>query len=367
MRTVLNMPKSPMIVRHQTPIRKELADELFTFWEGIFGPDDPDIPMGVFLGDEDEHNSHIVFAERDGDVLAGTCGIMTPRANPEFAGIGEVATRPEYRGRGIAGRLCRQALDEFAENCGEAVFLGTENPSAARIYQRLGWRRISNSTVYANIISGASPEEYLADYFRTESQVKIVEGDASLRVPMIPLLLTPHDWQVLDGNLPTPMVSTRYAEQNSCMGLCRKYYYLVKPPHAIPEPDIVNPTTNIVIPAEAGIQRYGARGIRGANWFAAKTDDGRLVGLATAFTVAEGICYVDGFIHKRFIDSYEALVGAAIEWGKKLKAVRFATRLSVEDEEKRAKFEELGFRARSQEGTFILGEREVPAVSMLLE
>ena len=124
-----------------------------------------------------------MLAERDADVLAGTCGIMTPRANPEFAGIGEVATRPEYRGRGIAGRLCRQALDEFTENGGEAVFLGTENPSAARIYHRLGWRRIANSTVYANITSGASPEEYLADYFRAPSPVDILPGDASLRVP----------------------------------------------------------------------------------------------------------------------------------------------------------------------------------------
>ena len=71
---------------------------------------------------------------------------MTPRANPEFAGIGEVATRPEYRGQGIANRLCRQALDEFAEQGGEVVFLGTENPAAARIYRRP--RLATNRWVY---------------------------------------------------------------------------------------------------------------------------------------------------------------------------------------------------------------------------
>ena len=321
--------------RHETPFGKELARELFAFWEEIFGPEDPDIPIGVFLGDEADHNRHVVLLERDGDVLAGTCGIMTPHADSRFAGIGEVATRPEYRGRGIARRLCKQALDDFTENGGEAVFLGTENPSAARIYHRLGWRRIAGTTVYANVTTGDSPEEYLADYFRSPSPVNIVTGDASLRVPMIPLLLTPHDWQVLDGNLPTPMISTRYATQNSCMGLCRKYYYLVKGDDA--------------------------------EWFAAKTSDQRLVGISTARIDAENVCHVDGFIHARFNDSYDALISAAIEWGRKRNSHRFATLLSIEDEEKRANFEALGFRIGPQDGTFTVGDREVEALTMLLD
>ncbi len=260
---------------------------------------------------------------------------MTPHANPEFAGIGEVATRPAYRGRGIANRLCQQALEEFTANGGKAVFLGTENPNAARIYHRLGWRRIANSTDYANITTGDSPQEYLADYFRTRSPVNIVTGDASLRVPMIPLLLTPHDWQVLDGNLPTPMISTRYSEQNSCMGLCRKYYYLVKRDDA--------------------------------EWFAAKTRDGRLVGISTAWLDGDKTCHVDGFVHARFGESYDALIGAAIGWGHKRKSGRITSILSVEDEEKRAKFEDIGFRAGSIQGTFDIADRELPALSMLLD
>ena len=332
--------------RYETPIREELAQELFAFWEEVFGPEDPDIPIGVFLGEESDHNRHVVHAERDDGVLVGTCGILTPRANPEFAGIGEVATRPEYRGQGIANRLCRQALDELAEQGGEVVFLGTENPAAARIYHRLGWRRIAGSTVYANVVNGTSPEEYLVDYFRTPSLVNIVAGDASLRVPMIPLLLTPHDWQVLDGNLPTPMVSTRYAMLNSCMGLCRKYYYLVKRDDA--------------------------------EWFAAKTSDGRLVGIATAFIDAENICHVDGFIHKRFSDSYHALITEAVHWGQQRDSTGFVAGLSVEDEEKRAEFEGLGFvpspsplqgeiKWGCMNGVFTVGDREVEVLAMILD
>lgn len=321
--------------RYETPIGEYLAKELFAFWEDIFGPEDPDIPIGVFLGDEVDHNRHVVLFERDNGDLTGTAGIMTPRANPEFAGIGEVATRPDYRGRGIAGRLCQQALDEFSANGGEVVFLGTENPDAARIYHRLGWRRIANSTDYANVTNGGAPEEYLADYFRPSAAVKIVLGDASLRVPMIPLLLTPHDWQVLDGNLPTPMISTRYAEQNSCMGLCRKYYYLVKRDDA--------------------------------EWFAAKTSDGRLVGIATAWIDGDKVCHVDGFVHARFGESYGALIDAAIDWGKGRGATGLVTRISVEDEEKRAHFEALGFRRRAIDGTFNIGGRDVSALTMVVD
>lgn len=320
--------------RYETPIGEDLAKDLFALWEEVFGPEDPDIPIGVFLGEEAAHNRHVVLFERYEGTLAGTCGIMTPRDNAEFAGIGEVATRPDSRGRGIASRLCRQALDEFTEDGGESVFLGTENPDAARIYHRLGWRRIANSTVYANVTNGDSPEEYLADYFRPSSAVRIAAGDASLRVPMIPLLLTPHDWQVLDGNLPTPMISTRYAEQNSCMGLCRKYYYLVKR--------------------------------EDAEWFAAKTNDRRLVGIATTWIAGDNICYVDGFVHAKFNASFNALIGAAIDWGKDRGATRCVTRLSVEDEEKRAHFAALGFHDGSINGAFAIGGRDVPAITLIL-
>ena len=200
--------------------------------------------------------------------------------------------------------------------------------------------------MYANVVNGTSPEEYLVDYFRTPSPVNIVAGDASLRVPMIPLLLTPHDWQVLDGNLPTPMVSTRYAMLNSCMGLCRKYYYLVKRDDA--------------------------------EWFGAKTSDGRLVGIATAFIDAENICHVDGFVHKRFSDSYHALITAAIDWGQQRDSTGFITRLSVEDEEKKTKFEGLGFVAslsplqgetkrRCMNGVFTVGDSEVGVLGMILD
>ncbi len=342
-----------MLYRYETPFRELLAHELFDFWTEIFGPIDPDVPIGVFLGEEADHVDHVVFAERDQDLVVSTCAITFSRAEPRFAGVSEVATRPSYRGRGIAGSLCMQALEEFADRNGEVVFLGTMDPHVARIYHRLGWRRIAGANVWANVTTGDSPEEYLVDYFRTPSPVRVVKGDASLRIPMIPLLLIPHDWQILDGNLPSSMISTRYERQNSCMGLCRKYYYhLNRPPVTLPPQ-----------PAKGD----GAQPGHAAEWFAAKTDDGRLVGIATAWIDAEQVCNVDGFVHKRFTDSYEALIETAIEWGRKGSAKRIASRLCVEDIEKRSLFGGFGFRAGPIDGTFNISEREVPAISMLLD
>ena len=107
-----------MSQRYEIPIQQDLADELFAFWKEIFGPGDPDVPMGVFLGDEVDHNRLVTYLERDGGTLTGTCGITISRASPRLAGFGEVATRPDYRGRGIASRLCGQAVEEFVEQGG---------------------------------------------------------------------------------------------------------------------------------------------------------------------------------------------------------------------------------------------------------
>ncbi len=322
-----------MTQRFEAPLDCDLAKEVFSFWRRTFEGEEPDIPLEALVGEEADHNEFICYLDRDGAALTGSCGIVVSRSLSFLAGLGEVSTEPEYRGRGIASRLSREALEEFVERGGEVIFLGTGNPDTARIYHRLGWRRIAGTTVWANITSGDSPEEFLVDYFRDPAPVNIVPGDASLRVSMIPLLLSPHDWQVLDGNLAEPMVSTRYASQGSCLGLCRKYHYLVKRDYA--------------------------------EWFAAKTDDGRLVGISTVRVDDANVCWIDGFTHLRFSDSFPALIESAIEWGFLRKADRFATRLSIEDEDKQRMFEALGFRRGPVEGAFSFAGREVATLAMI--
>ena len=309
----------------EVPLSEGLAREVYAFWERIFGPGDT--PIEFLLGSERHCNDASVYVARQEGRIAGTCFSVVSRALPALGGFGGVATEPALRRGGVATRLCRAAVEDFRAGGGQALFLGTGNPDAARVYHRLGWRKLAGSNVWANVTQDLSPEEFLVDYFRSiEQPIEAAPATPRLRVPMIPLIATPHDWHVLDAN-PGGMLSTRYRLQTSTMGQYPKYQAV----------------------AEDG---------RGA-WFAAGTDDSRAVGLSSARLDEEGRCRVDAFTHRRFGVHWEALARAAMEWGEVRGASAFRARVSVEDEEKRGLFESLGFRAAGAGDDFELDSRAV--------
>ena len=314
--------------RINAPLPEGLTLELTAFWEGIFETSYEGFKP-IFAGDETEDNEDILYLMREGEDLAGTSHLTVGRAVPRLGGLGEVATPPAFRRQGIAAELCEAALDDFRGQGGEAFFLGTGNPAAARIYYRLGWRKLAGANVMALIVSGNSPETFLVDYFReAEGQITIVPGTAAQRIPMIPLIICPHDWQVLDAN--AGVFSTRYALQSSCMGLYPKYDVLIQ-------------------------QQRGA-------WFGAQTDSGHLIGLATARLDESGVCHVDGFTHQGCLDTWQDLMQAAMDWGADRGATEWCGTLSVEDEDKRSLFESMGFEAVGEGEAFTVGERQVPSV-----
>lgn len=318
------------IMKHDVPLEKMLAEQLFAFWESIF-PDAPDVTHDVYLGSENEHNHCTVFSKNRDELVVATCSTLQPRALSRLGSLGEVATDPKYRGQGLATELCSEALNEFRARSGEVIFLGTRfNPTAFRIYHRLGWQRLTCSTVMANITSGESPEAFLVEHFRATGQVTIHKATPSLRVPIIPLLLAPHDWQVLDTN--AAMVSTRHEIQISCNGLYRRY-----------------------LAAVGGDQ---------GQWFAARTDDGRCVGLSTARLLNDGTCQVDGFTHHRFLTCWSELIQAAIDWGELHAANGCCAVLSVEDDEKLEFFQSLGFKQGKPCEDFEIAGRKIAAVKL---
>ncbi|MDA1348979.1 MAG: GNAT family N-acetyltransferase [Chloroflexi bacterium] len=311
-------------MRFEAPLDPGLTEELFEFWVSIFG-EPMDLPPKVFLGAEVEHNHNTVYMARREGKLAGTCGLTISMSVPALGGFGEVATDPGLRRSGIATELCKKAVDDFREGGGQALFLGTGNPAAARIYHRLGWRKLAGANVMANISTSGSPEEYIVDFFRGLGRATVRQASPAIRVPMIPLITLPHDWQVLDAN--TAMFSTRYAVQNSCMGLYRRYDQL-------------------------------ARDGKGA-WFGAVTDDGPVVGLSTACLDSSGACRVDGFALRSHMETWPQLIEAAITWGRGGGASVTQAVVGVEDEERRALFEGLGFAGVGPGDPFDLGGREV--------
>ena len=323
-----------MSVTVEAPISAAVAGELRAFWDEIFeysSAHPPDVPHDAYLGSDTEYNRLSVYLERQTGALAGTCAITVPKQHPILGGVGEVATRPELRGAGTATWLCRRAVEEFRAAGGQALFLGTTSPAARRIYHRLGWRKLAGADMMANVSSGDSPEAFLVDYFRAPGQATVVPATAAVRVPIIPLLHAPHDWQVLDAN--AGMYSTRYCVQYSCMGLYRRYLAAVN----------------------------GGAG----DWFCAHTADGRVVGLATVCR-AGAACQVDGFAHPYFATAWPDLMAAAMRPAAAWGSTECRVVVCVEDEEKRSLLKGLGFRETGAAADFVLDGRAVGAVRMVV-
>ena len=317
------------IAELEPPLSKNLTEELVRFWQDIF-----EIPFGQFrdmlVGGEREANRDIMFLMREGRKIAGTSHLTISKSDPRLGGLGEVAVAPECRRSGIATTLCARGRVAFRSQGGEALFLATHNPAAARAYSRLGWCKLAGANVMAFISDGDSPEMYLADFFRECGSATIIPGSAAERIPMIPLIVAPHEWQVMDAN--TGVCSTRYALQRSCMGL---------------------------------YPRYEALACDGqGTWFAAWTDRGQVVGLSTARLNGPDRCRVDGFAHRNAADVWDDLMDAAIVWAVERKTRTCWAEVSAEDESKISRFEAKGFRKVRVGGRFDLDGRQVVSIRL---
>lgn len=315
--------------RLEAPLSEETIREFSALWEEIFATSYTGFRRQM-AGGENAYNQDIFYLLRENSVLAGTTHLTIARHHRELGGLGEVATPPAFRQRGVATRLCTESRDEFQEQGGQALFLGTGNSDAARIYYRVGYRQMTNANVWV-VITGDGPyEAFLEQYLGGGRPVTFSQGTEDNRIPMIPLIAAPHAWRVLDANV--PMFSTKYALQRSCMGLYPRYERL----------------------AQDG---------QGA-WFGAYTDQGRLVGLATARLDDAAGCQVDGFTHENYRPAWTGLLQSAIAWGMGQGAAKLRATVARNDTEKTALFESLGFLQTGAGNAFHLDGVEEPALQM---
>ena len=298
----------PEIEQFEMPLPAELRAPIVRLWERTFETSYAPFEM-VLAGSENDANRNVVFVVRQEAAVVASCQLTIARNGVLLGGVGEVAVDDAHRKQGLATRLCRQARDWFWGQRGEVVFLGTVNPAAARIYRRLGWNRLPGTTVMAATRVGAWPESFLVDHFRSGSgEVSLRPLDAAARLPIIPLVLVAHPWQVLDVNL--GLSSIRFTRQDRCMSLYPLYQRLAELP--------------------------------GGQVMAAWTPDGRLVGLASACPRSPGVVRLDGFSHPQFLDSWDVLIRSLLRRCLQQGATVCAV-VSSEDEEKRARFAALGF------------------------
>jgi len=292
------------------PINKKIVEDLTIFWGDIFGNDlGPDIEKKVFLGSENDFNQTTVYLYSDKNYIKSTCATVVSKDIFSLGGLAEVATHENERGNGFARLLCKTALEKFQENNGEVLFLGTGNPIAEKLYLKLKWQKINNSNVMVNIKKDIKFEQFLDGFFEENSPISIVESDPSARIPIIPIIIYPHQSEILDCN--AKIFSTKYRNQSSCMGLYNKYNKL----------------------------KTGNKG----NWFIAKTKSSKIIGIASSKKIDDITYRIDGFIHPNFNQKLLALIDKSIKWSIKKKAKIIKANVLKSDFRKQSIIEKLGF------------------------
>ena len=293
------------------PIDNMEVDKLSTFWNEIFGIDlIPDLPKDVFLGSENAYNTVKVFYYSEDNSIISTCATVTSNNINILGGLAEVATHKRFRGNGFAKDLCDKALDKFFTNKGQALFLGTSNPIAEKLYIKLGWQKIHNSNVLVNINSNIPYKEFSINYFKDEYIISIDEANPSARIPIIPLTIYPHRSELLDSNI--NIYSTKYHNQSSCMGLFYKFNILKKE--------------------------------HNGSWFVAKTKSGKIVGISTSKLIDYKTYNIDGFAHPNFNKNIDLLINKSIKWCINQGAEKITAQSNINDFIKQSIFEKLNFR-----------------------
>jgi len=263
------------------PLDSKSVLQMHQLWLTAFGESFvSDVPDAVLYGEEWDSNSTNIYRHMDDNQTIATAIVIRSLSIPSLGGLGEVSTHPKYRGKGLATGICDRVVEDFFNSEGSALFLGTVNPEAARIYERLGWRHLEGTKLMVNMSGSELYDDFIRNYFSSAIPSEICKAKASARIPIIPLVIFPHNWTMLDSNI--SLYSTNAQTQQSCLGLYRRYDYL----------------------------RSDYQG----EWFTLLSEDGKVLGISSAVHKGEKKYQVDGFCHPEHEKSFAQLVQTAVNW-----------------------------------------------------
>ena len=211
------------LIRYTSPYdSKETLDLI----EEIFGKDERELETPQLSGAEAKYNEDIVYLAKDGDTTLGMIHATLPKALPHIAGVSAMCTTEAARGKGIGKLLFKNIVEEMDTLGVKTSFLGTGNPIAAKLYSGFGFSYLPGSHVMVRMTEGGYVD-FTRDYFgKTEGKITVTEGDASMRIPIIPLVLNRGDQIILDAN--THLVSSAIFTQSFCMSLYPRYVRLAR-------------------------------------------------------------------------------------------------------------------------------------------
>ena len=197
------------------------AAAVLRLWADTFGAAEAALEAPQLDGSECDHNLDILYVATEGDTLLGTIHATIPHRCPTLAGLSGMCTAPAARGTGLGRILFTKILEEIDSLGVETAYLGTGNPIAAKLYHSLGFSFLPGSNVMVRYKRGDTVDFTRRVFDPVPTQVRILPGDPSLRIPLIPLVLHRGSLKVLDRN--TGLMSSREMLQRSCMGLYPKY------------------------------------------------------------------------------------------------------------------------------------------------
>ena len=146
------------------PIEEKTISQLYNLWlnNGYDSKEDIDIKEIHMSGIEKAVSEIKLYTYEDENSINSSCITVYDKKLKKIAGLGEVCTKSDSRGKGFAKDLCRIAKEDFFSNSeSEGIFLGTVNPLAQKIYENLGWVQIPNSKVMFNSKRNLTFEEFI--------------------------------------------------------------------------------------------------------------------------------------------------------------------------------------------------------------
>ena len=211
------------------PIEQNKIDQLYNLWlnNGYETKEDIDIVENHLLGFEKDISEIklYTFENPSSSSIESSCITIYNKNLPIIAGLGEVCTEITSRGNGLAGKLCAIAKEDFfSKERSEGIFLGTVNPIAQKIYEKLGWVQIPKSKVMFNSKKGESFQDFIDGYYDEKSDIFINNGSPKFRISLIAYFLS----QISDYNVDinVGIIGNNYSSM--CLSLYNKFDEITK-------------------------------------------------------------------------------------------------------------------------------------------
>ena len=180
-----------------------------------FGAEEEYLERRQLCGAESFYNEDYLFTAWEDGELIGNLHLTVNAKNKAFGVLGGMVVEKKARGSGVAKTLFGDACDFFDNLGGKALFLGTGNPVAAKLYEKFGFSFISGTVIMARV-KGSSLLDFYNEIY-SEKDYEITEMDDGCRIPII-LPATARGKDVL-MDINANIVNNLYATQISCTGL----------------------------------------------------------------------------------------------------------------------------------------------------